>query len=719
MRKYFNVEVKESVDSLITTRWSQYYPYTYEGIEEGYIKNQSFTAGCVAIGGAQFMMYHRHPEQAEGIIPAYSTYPEKNIDGFKYEWDSMPVFLSDQSSQNEIIATSTLILDVGLATKSYYGPGTPAKYDDLAIGLVRNFKYDKNIQVVKFKEEGFGYTLSEITELVKRDLNMGFPVMTSISGHFIVCDGYKNNEYLSFNWGWGGAPRHGTLESVGANAVMLGGRPAEDECLQGEFVNADFDEITPGKKGTVTFNVINSGDENYSGQYQVILADKFNVARSLLSSVVDLDIKKGESKDLTVPVEFKDGFSFGQRSIQVLYAPDSGIPRPLRDHADQIVALNIKSSRPVSKDVCITNSIDTVDSVAEGDDFDVHFYVRGNVTGEKNFSVYLVDSNLNKYYELGSVSTFVKQNQSVPVLITCSSENVESETSYRLMVVENDNSGHEGLVSAAVPDLNNNIPLADLYVRNPNLNIGDEVELISNFDLSSMIYAEYFYETDVEYKFINPTSGAYYIQLSLTDENGNIIVSEQLLDNKVDKSARTAHFKLQTPRLTKTQDFNLQATYINLREADVTLYLTPSDVTIINPAHVSIVYRNFYDFIFLSSSLLLQSKEINDSKPFKIESDILFSFDHTTLDAGLVSIRVILEDTDKKEYEVGVIESFVAYRNTSVPISIDCQIPSDISKGNYNLYLRATDFFNGNGEPNKKILKLNDDIVDELEVIIK
>lgn len=718
MRKYISKELAKSVSPLTTTRWSQEYPYTYEGIQEGYIPDEA-AAGCVAVGGAQFMKYHNHPKKGDGIIPSYGTRPEKNIDGYEYQWELMPVALSGDSPQEEIIATSTLILDVGLACKSAYGPGTSANHNDLAEGLKRNFRYDKNLIDVNIKEEGLGYKYSEITELVKRDLNMGLPVMTSIPGHFVVCDGYNENGDLYFNWGWGGSPRVGTIQSVDASAVILGGRPEEDECLTGDNISTDFERLTPGMSGTISFSVSNLGEDNYNGQFNIVLADKFNVARSYLSPSIDLDLEAGQVKNFKVPVEYSNGFTFGPRTIQILYVPGSGVPRPLRDEQDNIVSLDMMSSRPSSDDIYITDQVDAVENVAKGESFIVSFDVKSNNTHERNFGVCLVDSNLNQYYELGSTTAVVKENENTSISITCSTQDVTSETTYYLLVVEIHTGDSDFLVPSVIRDKNNTVPLNALYVKNPNINIGSDVELLSNFNMSSITYAQYYYETDIQYLFSEPHSGIYMIQLSLTDDEGNVISQQSIIDVDTSPVIKSQHFRLFTPKITETKAFNLHADYINATDPSKTFYLKPADSTIVNPAKINVVYRNFYDFLFLSSSLTLQKNILKKESHFSLLASVIFTLDFTATEAYLVSTSAILADEMGNEFEIGITKNIVALRNESTPFSVECVIPNNVPSGDFTLYLRPENLIIENGEPPKKLPKLHEGIVDELKVSIE
>jgi hypothetical protein len=716
MRHFINDKEKEVINPMTTTRWSQEYPYTYEGVVEGQL-TEGFAAGCVAVGGAQLMKYHNHPEAGVGIIPAYGTHPEKNIDGYEYNWGLMPASLDVNSSVEEIVATSTLILDAGLSCRSGYGPGTSANPKDLADGLKRNFNYDKNLQYVEFKTEGLGYKYSEVTKLVRRDLNMGLPVMVGIAGHFIICEGYNDKDDFYFNWGWGGSPRVGSLKSVGALQVMLGVRPAEKEMLIGGSISTTIVNLTPGDPALISFDVSNVGGAKYQGQIQIILADEFNAPRSYLTAAIDLDLEKEETRNITVPVNFDNGFTFGPRDIQILYSTTSGIPRPLRTDENEILSIKVNSSRAVSQDVYVSQ-IETVEKVAKGDEFTVNLELVGNIERVLDLVIYLVDSELNEYYELGSISTQINVNESTSLSVPCSTNDVESEVSYFLLVTEKGRENDQMLVPASIPYRDGSVPLSKIYIKNPSVNYGDEVELVSNFDTSMKIYAEYYYETDVQYSISKPSSGMYLIQLSMTDDDGNILSSESITDVTPSDDIKTIRFKLKVPKVEETRVVNLHADYINITNPEKTCYLIPHDSTILNPAKVPIVYRNFYEYIYLSSSLKTSEPMLNPGDSFQVKSDIIYALDYTTKGAFSMNVRAILAHVDGTEQEIGVFENFFGALNLSIPVSIDCKIPEDIVSGDYKLYLRATELSAENGMHLKKINKLNEGVMDELAIRI-
>jgi hypothetical protein len=718
MKTSINQEIKNSVEPLTKTKWSQEYPYTYEGIKEGYIPDES-VAGCVAVGGAQFMKYHNHPQKGEGTIPAHGKNPEKNIDGFEYLWSLMPSSISNDSPQDEIIATSTLILDSGLAAKSNYGLGTDANHKDMVEGLVRNFGYDKNFKVLEFKEEGLGYNYKEVSELVKRNLSLGLPVMTAVPGHFVVCDGYDEDGSFYFNWGWGRSHEKNTLEAVNAHTVLLDGRPEEQEILIGDNIEADFDKLTPGSDGFVSFTVINSADIVYEGQFQIILADKYNVARSYLTTPEELILEKGEVKKITTPIKFNNGYSFGPRNIQILYSNASGIPRPLRDKVEKILSLDINVTRPVSSDISIAGDLTTPEKVAKGDDFNVIFEVQGATPGMRHFGVYFVDSNYNEYYCVGKASILIEGNHPSQVSVLCSSDNVESETYYNLLALELDDENADSSESSIILNNEGIIPASKVYIKNPAVNLGEYVELAANFDMSSIVYAESYYETHLQYLFNNAPSGIYMIRVSLTDDDGNVYSYTELPDPEVRPGVINRYFKITTPRLTETKTLKLNAVYYMYGNEEQMFYLKPANPTISNPLNINIVYRNFYDYIFLSSSLEIKAPQLKLKSGFNLDAGINMKIDRTTSDAYLVSIRAIMVDETGAEYEVGKVEKFAALKNVSTPISIECVVPEDVARGDYKVYLRATDLLMENGEPIRKIPGLNQSIVDEINLYVE
>lgn len=195
------------VDPLIQTRWNQdcYYnalaPSTGGGWWGGPCGH--CYAGCVACAMSQVMKFWDHPAQGRGshsyVHHEYGT-QSANFGATTYDWDNMP---NEIWSDN--IAIATLMYHCGVSVNMDFGPdGSGAQSRDVETAMRKYFGYCS----ATYKERT-QYEEDEWIALLKSDLDKGHPMYFSGSGepggHAIVCDGYDERDYFSFNLGWSGS----------------------------------------------------------------------------------------------------------------------------------------------------------------------------------------------------------------------------------------------------------------------------------------------------------------------------------------------------------------------------------------------------------------------------------------------------------------------------------------------------------------------------------
>ena len=129
-----------------------------------------------------------------------------NCYGYYYDSDMTPQHLSDPSSI-EIEAITTLMYHCGVSVNMKYGgssaKGSSATTSHVVYALISYFNYSSDI-VYRTKSD---YEDEWIT-MVKAELDASRPLQyrgSTSGGHSFVCDGYDNNDYFHFNWGWSGA----------------------------------------------------------------------------------------------------------------------------------------------------------------------------------------------------------------------------------------------------------------------------------------------------------------------------------------------------------------------------------------------------------------------------------------------------------------------------------------------------------------------------------
>ena len=92
--------------------------------------------------------------------------------------------------------------DAGVAGGMQYGKSSNTSAHWMMNALRTNFKYNKGM---KFIMRGTK-TINEWEQLIFNELNNKRPIIyggfTSLGGHAFILDGYNEEGYFHFNWGW-------------------------------------------------------------------------------------------------------------------------------------------------------------------------------------------------------------------------------------------------------------------------------------------------------------------------------------------------------------------------------------------------------------------------------------------------------------------------------------------------------------------------------------
>ena len=196
-----------TVDPLVSTRWNQdcyyneYCPATggwWWGGPCGHCY-----AGCVATAMAQVMKYWDYPETGFGAHSyIHSEYGEQsaNFGATTYHWEQMPVEIY---SHNDAVAT--LLYHCGVSVNmNYSGSGSGAQSQDVETAMRSYFGYCG----AKYRQKS-GYQEEAWIAMLKAELDLSRPIYYSgangDSGHAFVCDGYDENDFMHFNFGWSGS----------------------------------------------------------------------------------------------------------------------------------------------------------------------------------------------------------------------------------------------------------------------------------------------------------------------------------------------------------------------------------------------------------------------------------------------------------------------------------------------------------------------------------
>ena len=204
-----NSNKRGTVGPLVKTKWNQNSPYNLyapASSAQGAPGGRCY-AGCVATAMSQVMKYWNHPAQGTGTHSYYCPgfgQQSANFGATTYQWDLMPNILTG-ASQAQIEAVATLMYHCGVAVNMGFAPdGSGAFSADVPPAMAQYFDYDYCIQKARAS-----YSLATWNSMLKEEFDLGRPVyysgQSSEGGHAFVCDGYDEEDFMHFNFGWSGS----------------------------------------------------------------------------------------------------------------------------------------------------------------------------------------------------------------------------------------------------------------------------------------------------------------------------------------------------------------------------------------------------------------------------------------------------------------------------------------------------------------------------------
>ena len=203
------------VGPLCQTIWNQNWPYNSQCPEDEEGSGGRVYAGCVATAMGQVMKFWNWPAQGTG---SYSYNPEgyptqtANFGETEYHFELMPNSLDSLSTEEDYFYIAQFLHHCGISVDMQYtGHGSGAYSFSVPIALRTYFNYTADDDVT-LNFWGFNfYTVEQWIQMLKDGgLDEGMPLYYSGSddngagGHAFVCDGYDENDYFHFNWGWSG-----------------------------------------------------------------------------------------------------------------------------------------------------------------------------------------------------------------------------------------------------------------------------------------------------------------------------------------------------------------------------------------------------------------------------------------------------------------------------------------------------------------------------------
>lgn len=193
------------ISPMLTTTWNQDAPYNNLCPDDG--QGRSVT-GCVATAMAQVVAFHRWPETT-GIGSHSYYWNGRNLmfdyDSTVFDWENMLDNYDGSATERQCEAVATLMYGCGVSVDMMYSSYMSGAYSHL-IGdaLTDYFGYDS---AASYLMRDY-YKPDEWDGMVYNELAHGRPVIYAGAGdgggHQFVCDGYGEDGYFHFNWGWGG-----------------------------------------------------------------------------------------------------------------------------------------------------------------------------------------------------------------------------------------------------------------------------------------------------------------------------------------------------------------------------------------------------------------------------------------------------------------------------------------------------------------------------------
>ena len=208
------------VGPLCQTLWNQNYPWNNQCPETtpDTLGNGGYVfAGCAATAMGQVMKFWDWPAVGNGSH-TYNPegYPQQtaNFGETEYHFELMPLALDSTSSEEEVYYAAQLLHHLGIALDMQYsGLGSGATVLSVYTAFQSYFRYNSDFVEVNPGDliPGYGYTNEEWAQMLKDGgLDEHLPILYSANddsgagGHAFVCDGYDENDYFHFNWGWSG-----------------------------------------------------------------------------------------------------------------------------------------------------------------------------------------------------------------------------------------------------------------------------------------------------------------------------------------------------------------------------------------------------------------------------------------------------------------------------------------------------------------------------------
>lgn len=361
-----------AVNPLMLTKWNQS-PYYNDLCPYDYSESDRTVTGCVATAMAQIMKYWSYPATGSGFHSySHSRYGtlSANFGATSYAWSAMPNTLS---GANEALAT--LMYQVGVSVDMDYGVGANGGSGAYVISskspvthcseyaLKTYFGYKTSLQGIARED----YSQAEWVNLLKAELDAARPVLYAGfgggGGHCFVADGYDNNSYFHFNWGWGGAyDGYFFINALNPDGLGIGGGTGgfnsghqavigiEPPTTEKEYELALYDFVAPSEEEipytsafSISTNIANYGSGIFTGDYCAAVFDDAYTFVDFIEIKEDQSLQAGYAYTNSLVFETDGLVSLlpGDYYVGIFYRPTGGNWIQLADDGSYVNLVSI------------------------------------------------------------------------------------------------------------------------------------------------------------------------------------------------------------------------------------------------------------------------------------------------------------------------------------------------------------------------------------------
>lgn len=557
-----------AVAPLIQTKWDQD-PFVNAQCPGGSV------SGCVATAMAQIMKFWNYPATGSSFHsynhPQYGTL-SAIFGTTTYQWSSMPNYVTSPNP-----AVATLMYHCGVSVEMNYSPeSSGAQTLDVVDALKNYFNYSTSIQGLYMTN----YSSVQWINLLKAELNANRPIQYAGTGtgggHSFVCDGYDNNDYFHFNWGWGGnSDGYFQINYLNPGSLGAGGGTGGFNSNQRAIIGIQppssatnynislYNNLTPsatligyGNPFTVTTNIANLGTSTFSGDYGVAAFDSSSNFTDFVEVKTNYgDLQAGDHYNNNLTFSTTGSFTLlpGTYTLMFLYRTTGGNWQFVNNgNYSNSAQINIVNTNPIQLNSSMTVSPST--PLAQGQNVSINLNILNNSTstfiGEYQVALYNLDGSLAQ--EIETINELnglpVGNTYNSPFLTFTNSSITANPGTYLIAVQHKSTTGEWELTGSTATFLNprtvtiTEAPLlADMYENNDTFNEAYTLPLnftgtnanVNTISSNAHVGTDYDY-----YKVLLPSGYDYTITPRLHDSdssgNGNTYSLDALFSYSTD-----------------------------------------------------------------------------------------------------------------------------------------------------------------------------------------